>query len=56
MTFVIGAKNERNDKKEKNYFDIEPYNYIFNRSTSFLDGEFVKKNYKLLKRILKHFK
>lgn len=56
MTFVIGAKIERNDSKEKTYFDVEPYNYIFNRSTSFLDGDFVKKNYKQLKRVLKHYK
>ncbi len=47
MTFVIKEKIEQGDVLQKNnIFDPEPYNYIFNKSTSFLDGEFVKHDYK----------
>ena len=46
MSFVIKDKIENNDKYQKlNVFDLEPYNYIFNRSTSFLDGNFIKDDY-----------
>ena len=57
MTFVIKDKIETDPKSmEGNFFDLEPYNYLRNRSTSFLDGQFVQKNYKELKTILKNFK
>lgn len=42
MTFVIKDKIEIKDElQEGNVFDPEPYYYIFNRSTSFMDGNFV---------------
>lgn len=39
MSFVIKDKIEMEDAlQQNNIFDPEPYNYIFNKSTSFLDG------------------
>jgi hypothetical protein len=45
MTFVI--KEEMEDVVDfSNYaFDIEPYNYIINQTTCFLDGDLSRKNY-----------
>ena len=46
MTFVIMDHIEKQDiMQQGNVFDIVPFNYIFNRKTAFLDGEFVKNNY-----------
>ena len=44
MTFVIKNFIERTPKEHRiDYvFDPEAYNYILNKSTSFLDGSFVK--------------
>ena len=33
-------------------FDIEPYNYIFNKSSSFLDSQFVTDNHLILEDVL----
>lgn len=53
MTFVIKDKIENNDPLvKKNKFDLEPYNYIFNKSTSFLDGKFLSENQVELKNVL----
>ena len=42
MSFVIKDKIEKNDEAQKgNYFDLEPYNYVFNKCTAFTDGIFV---------------
>ena len=42
MTFVIKDKIEKNDPSiSRNLFDPMPYNYIFNKGTSFLDDDFV---------------
>ena len=42
MSFVIKEKIENKDpEQENNEFDIDPYNYIFNKSTSFIDGTFI---------------
>ena len=42
MTFVIKEKIENNDLAALgNIFDPEAYNYIFNRSNCFIDGDFV---------------
>jgi len=38
-----------------NMFDPEPYNYLFNKSTSFLDGNFVSTNHEELERVLENF-
>ena len=43
--------NSRKNVSE-NIFDPTPYNYIFNRSTSFLDGDFVQFNHLMLNEIL----
>lgn len=32
----------------RNEFDIEAYNYMFNRSTSFMDGEFTRSEPEIL--------
>ena len=44
MAFVIKGFIEKTARENRtNYvFDPEPYNYIFNRSNSFLDGNFVR--------------
>ena len=46
MTFVILDKIETKDPMtEGNTFDITPFNYIFNKKTAFLDGDFVKNDH-----------
>lgn len=55
MTFVIKDKIERQDKhQEGNIFDPTPYNYVFNKSTSFLDGKTIFIN-KQLSYVLENF-
>ena len=42
MTFVIKDKIESEDECiENNHFDPTPYNYVFNKATSFTEGLFV---------------
>ena len=56
ITFVIKDKIEKRDPSiRKNLFDPEPYNYIFNKSTSFLDDDFVYTDHELLQTVLKNF-
>jgi hypothetical protein len=46
MTFVILDKIEKKDLMQNgNVFDVTPYNYLHNRKTAFLDGEFVKNDH-----------
>ena len=46
MSFVILDKIENGDEDQKgNLFDIEPYNYLFNKGTCFTDGQFVYKDH-----------
>ena len=53
---MIKEKIERNDSALKtNVFDPEPYNYIFNKGTSFTDGDFVYTDHRQLERVLKNF-
>ena len=53
MSFVIKNSIEEKDKRSKlEIFDIEPYNYIFNRSSSFLDSKFVTDNHIILENVL----
>lgn len=35
-------------------FDIVPYNYLFNRSTAFLDSEFVRSDHEMLEQVLRN--
>ena len=54
MTFVIKDKIEIGDELQRgNIFDSEPYNYIFNKSTSFIDGDFVTNDHHQLNHVLK---
>jgi hypothetical protein len=56
MTFVIMEHIEKKEIMQcENVFDLVPFNYIYNRKTAFLDGEFVKNNYQMLHKVLKHF-
>jgi hypothetical protein len=53
MSFVIKDKIENNDPlQDGNKFDIEPWNYLFNKSTSFIEGDFVVENFKQLDYVL----
>jgi len=50
---MILHKLEKDDQSAKgNYFDPVPYDYIFNKSTSFLDGNFVARDSEQLERVL----
>ena len=40
---------------EENIFDPEPYNYLFNKSTVFIDSEFVFKDHRRLENVLQKF-
>ena len=56
MSFVIKDKIELQDKcMVHNVFDIEPYNYIFNKRTCFLDDDFVMIDFNQLGRVLSNF-
>lgn len=56
MTFVIKDKIEKEDPSvQDNEFDPEPYNYIFNKSTSFIEGNFVVEDHFQLKKVLTNF-
>jgi len=56
MSFVIKEKIESKDENLKgNIFDIEPYNYLFNQSTAFMDGEFVVTEPREVQNVLQHF-
>ena len=46
MTFVILDKIEKKDDSLlPNVFDVTPFNYILNRKSAFLDGDFVKNDH-----------
>ena len=58
MTFVI--KDNLEDVRRQchtcvgNVFDPEPYTYLFNKSTTFLDGDFVRNDHTKLEHTLQH--
>lgn len=54
MTFVIKEKLEDENPRTKFSFDLEAYNYIFNKTTCFLDGNLIRKNYLELAYVLKN--
>ena len=56
MTFVIKAQLEKDDSLQVgNQFDLEPFNYLFNRGTCFTDSKFVYEDHNLLKDVLSNF-
>lgn len=56
MTFAIKDKLETGCINQiGNAFDPEPYNYIFNNSTCFLDDEFVENDHSQLQNVLSNF-
>jgi hypothetical protein len=55
MTFVIKEEMENVVDFTHFAFDIEPYNYIINQTTCFLDGDLSRKNYLQLSYVLKNF-
>lgn len=52
MSFVIKDKIENEDPCLGKLFDPEPYNYIYNKSTSFIDGDFVSNDHNQLNYVL----
>jgi hypothetical protein len=57
MSFVIKDKLERCDGFiSTNRFDIEAYNYLFNRRTSFMDSEFTRNDTDEMPRVLENLK
>ena len=55
MTFVIREHLEKNGVNfDDHIFDASPYNYIFNKRTAFLDGEFVRNDHKELSWVLRN--
>lgn len=57
MTFVIKDKIESEDEcMTGNHFDLEPFNYIFNKNTPFTEGEFVTQDHNQLNSVLEEFK
>jgi len=56
MTFVIkNSIEEEVDLGENSQFDQTGYNYVFNKSTSFLDGNFVQYKHAELQYVLDNF-
>lgn len=55
MSFVIKEKLERNDGLVDNdVFDIEAYNYLFNKRTSFMDSIFTRYDTEEMPRVLEN--
>jgi hypothetical protein len=55
MTFVIKHDLERRTNKgikNVNEFDIEPFNYVFNNSTAFIDSKFASDHPRQLEDLL----
>ena len=53
LTFVIQDKIENEDPcLDANVFDLTPYNYIFNKNTAFIQGDFVSKDHQMLADVL----
>jgi hypothetical protein len=53
ITFVIKDKIEQEDEcLENNHFDPTPYNYVFNKATSFTEGDFVTDDHEQLQKVL----
>jgi len=45
MTFMMRDKIQTRDScLEGNEFDLEPFNYIYNKTTCYLEGKFVTEN------------
>jgi len=56
MTFVIKRKIEKQDITiRNNKFDPEAYDYLFNRSNCFIDGDFVYTDHVQLFEVLNNF-
>lgn len=57
MSFVIKhfIESTPSEQREEYVFDVEPYNYLLNRSSSFLDSNFVKSDPTQLHEILNNF-
>lgn len=57
MTFVIKDKIENEDDCVKdNIFDPVPYNYVYNKATSFTEGDFVTNDHEQLHKVLTELK
>ena len=56
MSFVIKdfIETTQEEDRETYIFDPEPYNYLLNKSTSFLDGNFVRSNPAELQYVLEN--
>ena len=54
MTFVMQSQIEENGLNPLNKFDITPFNYLINKQTAFLDGEFVRNDVELLEEVLQN--
>ena len=57
MSFLINSHQEGlfNLDDDDDEFDETAYNYLFNKSTSFIDGNFVKNDHKRLSMVLEGF-
>jgi hypothetical protein len=55
MSFLIQEKLENREPSAlKNEFDIEAYNYIFNKSSCFMDGSFTRQDSDVLEYSLRN--
>ena len=52
MTFVMQSEIEENGLNPENQFDVTPFNYLINKQTAFLDGEFVRTDVEMLEEVL----
>jgi len=53
MTFMMRYKIQQRDAcLEANEFDLEPYNYIYNKTTCYFEGKFVTEDQQRLSDIL----
>jgi hypothetical protein len=50
LSFVIKEKF-KNKENDDDFFDVNAFNYIFNRSTPFLDKEYFGDNHEFLENV-----
>ena len=50
LSFVINDRFKRHEID--NFFDISAFNYVFNRSTPFIDKDYFMSDHELLERVL----
>ena len=55
LTFSFKEKEDQGLSNKLNVFDVEPFNYLFNKMSPFMDGKLLRDNFELLEKVLYNF-